>query len=107
MGGHDVPHRPGQYLWHVFGLCILLASSQVFAQGTPSSTAAQVRTPEEFQQQVRLGTPHIVIIEHLNMTDTLPMKESVFMDAGMISIQKASNATGTQTIRVCSQPVRE
>jgi hypothetical protein len=100
-----MPHRPCHCLWRAFEwgiLSLLLASVQVSAQ-TASSTAVQVRTPEEFQQQVRLGTPHIVITEHLNMSDTPAVKEARYMNDGMISIQKTME-TVTQTIRVRSQP---
>lgn len=81
------------------GVCMLLSRLQVVAQ-TASSQAVRVETPEEFQEQVRMGTPHIIITEHLNMRHTPRFSESsTGMNDGMIAIARSGNAI-TQTIRV-------
>lgn len=76
----------------------MLAWFHGWAQAQSASTA-EVATPEELQEQVSLGTTHIVITEHLNMADT-PLPRS--SDSAMLSVIRTDSGI-TQTVRVrCS-----
>ena len=105
MNARDAPQRPGRSLWHsvalaILGMFMMLSCYEVVAQPA-SSEPVEVATPEDFQEQVRLGTPHIVITEHLDMATTSRFSESTIMPNSLISIVKAGDAI-TQTIRVRS-----
>lgn len=105
MSARDAPNRTLRNFWHaghsaiyIVGVGMLLQCIQVVAQSM--SEAVQVETPEEFQEQVRKGTPHVIITQHLNMKDTPRFQETTTgMDDGMIAIVRSGNAI-TQTIRV-------
>lgn len=84
----------------MLGMFMMLSCLNVLAN-TASTQVVEVATPAAFQEQVRLGTPHIVITEHLDMTNSGAFSESTLMPASVISIVRAGNEM-TQTIRVRS-----
>ena len=106
MSPRDAPQRPGRGLWHtaalvILGMFMMLSCCGVVAQ-TTSTEAVEVTTPEEFQEQVRLGTPHIVITQHLDMSTASPFMEGTVMPNSLISLVNSGDAI-TQTIRVRSR----
>jgi hypothetical protein len=78
---------------------LLLSALRALAQ--LQAVHVDVTTPEQFQEQVRLGTPHIVITQHLNMAASPRFSVSTIMDDAIIAIVKApNNSRITQSIRV-------
>lgn len=81
-------------------LPLVMLHSVVVAQ--QASTSAEVTTAMEFQEQVRLGTRHIVITKHVIMANpaVVPFSGPGLGDAAkLISIRQASSGI-TKTIRV-------
>lgn len=81
---------------------ILLLSSIASVSGNASATpeAVVVSNPSQFQRAVRQGVNHIVIAEHLDMTNTPRFSETTIMDAGMIFIVPNDQNEYTKSIRV-------
>lgn len=84
--------------WTIWAVFMVTLRPEALAQTGPSE-AVQVSTPDDFQQQVRLGSTHIVITDHLNMTDSPRFLETSVMDTGVISIEQAGDRL-TRSIRV-------
>ena len=106
MSARCAPHQTSYSLWRAakwvtFGVCVLLLCLETTVQAQSTSQGVRVTTPEELQEQVRLGTRHIVIAEHLNMVDTPRFSETTSMDDAMLSIVQAGDNI-TNTIRVSS-----
>ena len=81
---------------------ILLSSFIASVSGNASATpeAVVVSNPSQFQRAVRQGVNHIVIAEHLDMTNTPRFSETTIMDAGMIAIVPNEQNEYTKSIRV-------
>lgn len=68
------------------------------AGGTPP--AVVVATPGQFQEAVRAGVEHIVISDHLDMTQTPRFSETTVMDSGMIAVVPSIAESSIRSIRV-------
>ena len=82
---------------NLMGIWMLVLFLKVASEA--SSQAVQVATPAEFQEQVRMGTPHTIITEHLDMSGLPRFSEGTIEDTTVISILSADTST-TRTIRV-------
>lgn len=63
---------------------IASVSGNVWASNSPE--AVVVSSPSQFQRSVREGVRHIIIGEHLDMTNTPRFLENTISDSGMIAI---------------------